>query len=125
MIDLDRFFQLVSEVCDNLPDELFDDLHYGVHVVEDLKISPHARADDLIIMGEYQASRYGNRIVIYYGSFERMYPFLDEEALKEVIHSVVVHEFRHHMENRAGMHGKDSLEQEDKDQLRMYLRGVK
>lgn len=125
MIDIDRFFQLVSEVCDNLPDEFFDDLHYGVHVVEDLKISPHARADDLIIMGEYQASRYGNRIVIYYGSFVRMYPFLDEEALKDVIHSVVVHEFRHHMENRAGMHGKDSLEQEDKDQLRMYLRGVK
>lgn len=122
MTDIDRFFEILEKVCDELPDEFFRELHYGVQLSEETKISPHAKNNDLIIMGEYHRSHYGNRIVIYYGSFARMMPGADEEAIEVRLREVVRHEFRHHMENLGGMYGRDSLEHEDKEELRRYLR---
>ena len=123
MIDIDEFYELLEEVCDELPDDFFKDLHNGVILSEEVKISPHAKANDLIIMGEYTRSRYGNQITIYYGSFARACSCMDREALKERLRGVVRHEFRHHMENLGGMYGHDSLEYEDKVELKNYLRG--
>ena len=122
MIDIDRFFELLKEVCDELPDDFFRELHQGVMLSEETKISPHARNNDLVIMGEYTRSRYGNKITGYYGSFARTYGGASEEFLKDRLRDVVRHEFRHHMENLGGMHGRDSLEYEDKVNLRKYLR---
>ena len=62
MIDIDDFFVLLTEVCDELPDDFFRELHQGVVLSEETKISPYARDDDLVIMGEYRSSRYGNQI---------------------------------------------------------------
>jgi predicted Zn-dependent protease with MMP-like domain len=123
MVDIDRFFELLTEVCDELPDEFFRELHGGVLLSENTKISPHSRNNDLVIMGEYSRSRLGNQITIYYGSFERTYHGADEDYLKDRLREVVRHEFRHHLENLGGMYGRDSLEYEDKMQLRAYLRG--
>lgn len=120
MISLDEFYDLLDEVCEELPDEFFKDLHQGVVVSEEVKISPHARADDLIIMGEYHRSRYGNSITIYYGSFERSFPNASREFLKNKLREVVRHEFRHHMENLSGIYGRESLEYEDEVELREY-----
>lgn len=123
MVGIDRFFELLTEVCDELPDDFFHELHHGVLLSEDLKLSPYARSDDLYIMGTYRRAYYGNQITIYYGSFARAYGHLDEEDLKGKIREVVRHEFRHHMEHLSGMYGADSLEREDKDRMRRYLRG--
>ena len=122
MINIDDFFELLTELCDELPDEFFRELHAGVALSEDIKISPHARSNDLIILGEYKNSRYGNQITIYYGSFAKLFPLADRETIKVRLREVVRHEFRHHMENLSGMHGRDSLEYEDKVSLRKYLR---
>ena len=122
MIDIDSFFEILTEVCDELPDAFFRELHQGVVLSEHAKISPHAKNNDLVIMGEYRSSRYGNQITIYYGSFARTCPSDDREYLKGRLREVVRHEFRHHMENLGGMHGRDSLEYEDKVNLRKYLR---
>ena len=124
-MDIDSFFELLKDVCDELPDEFFRELHYGVQLSEALKMSPYSRSDDLVIMGEYSRSHYGNRIVIYYGSFLKTCSWMSEERLKERLREVVQHEFRHHMENLAGMHGRDSLEYEDVVELRKYLRKVR
>ena len=123
MVDIDRFFELLTEVCEELPDEFFRELHQGVLLSENIKISPYARSDDLYIMGEYRRAYYGNQITIYYGSFARAYAHLDEEALKGKLRDTVRHEFRHHMEHLSGMYGADSLEREDQIQMRRYLRG--
>lgn len=122
MIDIDDFFELLKEVCDELPDEFFRELHRGVVLSEEVRVSPHARNNDLITMGEYTASRYGNQITIYYGSFARSYSHRGRDYIRDRLREVVRHEFRHHMENLSGMHGRDSLEYEDKEQLRKYLR---
>ena len=121
MIDIDEFYEILEEVCAELPDEFFRELHQGVILSEDKKISPHAHGDDLIIMGEYHRSRQGNYITIYYGSFAQTYGYMSREQLKDRLREVVRHEFRHHMENLSGIHGADSLEHEDKVQLQDYL----
>ena len=41
-----------------------------------------------------------------------------EEELKDRLRKTVRHEFRHHMENLAGMYGADSLEHEDMEEIR-------
>ena len=120
MVDIDRFYELLDEVCAELPDEFFKDLHQGVVVSEEEKISPYARADDLIIMGEYRRARYGNQITIYYGSFLKSYPFASEDFIRTRLREVVRHEFRHHMENLSGIYGRESLEYEDEVELRKY-----
>jgi predicted Zn-dependent protease with MMP-like domain len=123
MVDIDRFFEILTELCDELPEEFFHELHQGVLLSEQIKISPYARSDDMFIMGEYRRAYYGNQITIYYGSFARAYPNLDEEALRNRLRETVRHEFRHHMEHLSGMYGADSLEREDQIRLRRYLRG--
>ena len=60
MVDIDRFFEMLREVCDELPDEFFHELHQGVLLEEALKMSPHAKSGDLYIMGEYRRAYYGN-----------------------------------------------------------------
>ena len=121
MIDIDRFYELLTEVCDELPEDFFRELHQGVVVSEETKISPYAKKGDMLIMGEYRRSRYGNQITIYYGSFAQSYPHADENFIRARLREVVRHEFRHHMENLSGMYGRDSLEYEDQEQLKKYL----
>ena len=60
----------------------------------------------------------GNQIVIYYGSFMRLYGKAAGQTFERELRAVLRHEFRHHMENRAGERG---LEIEDERQLREYL----
>ena len=121
MVDIDRFYEMLDEVCAELPDDFFRDLHYGVQLSEEFKLSPYAENGDLVIMGEYNRSRQGNKITIYYGSFERMCGRMTEDQLRERLRGVVRHEFRHHLENLAGVYGADSLEHEDKEELKDIL----
>ena len=122
MIDIDRFFEMLTEICDELPDEFFRELHHGVQLSEGVKFSPYAKGDDLIIMGEYTRSPLGNKITIYYGSFAKVCSWMSEEQLRDKLREIVRHEFRHHMENLGGVYGRDSLEREDEEELRKYLR---
>jgi hypothetical protein len=66
MIDIDRFYVMLNEVCEELPDDFFRELHYGVHLSEECKSSPYADDGSMIIMGEYNRSNRGNKITIYY-----------------------------------------------------------
>ena len=121
MVDIDSFYEMLNEVCEELPDGMFEGLHLGVILEEAEKISPHARNNDLVIMGEYHRGTYGNRITIYYGSFVKSYGWADRAYIKDRLREVVRHEFRHHLENLSGMYGADSLEHEDKVELKKYL----
>ena len=52
MIDIDSFFEMLNEVCEELPDDFFRELHYGVHLSEECKFSPYADDGSMIIMGD-------------------------------------------------------------------------
>ena len=43
---------------------------------------------------------------------------MTDEQLKDKLREIVRHEFRHHMENLAGMYGADSLEHEDREEIK-------
>ena len=73
MVDIDRFYELLNEVCEELPDDFFRELHYGVHLSEECRYSPYADDGSMVILGDYTRSSHGNKINIYYGSFAEMF----------------------------------------------------
>ena len=111
---------ILDRLAEELPPEFYRDLSGGIVLMPEAKASPHG--PDLLIMGEYCRSQMGRMIKIYYGSFERMYSWMDEEQLTEQLREVLRHEFTHHIESLAGERG---LEIKDEQQIRAYLDACK
>ena len=101
VISIDRFEEILGELAEELPAEFYTGLN-----------------GDLYIMGEYRNDpSTGRCIVLYYGSFRRVFRHLDEDELRTEMRRVLRHEFRHHVEGRAGVR---DLEEWDADQIRAY-----
>jgi predicted Zn-dependent protease with MMP-like domain len=117
-VSLDEFREMVSETLDELPKEFFRDLSGGV-VVEERE--GRSQYKGMTTLGQYSVGRLGRQVTIYYGSFRKLYGYMDRDELLARIRKTVRHEFRHHMEFLAGVHGVDSLEAEDRRQIREFL----
>ena len=115
MIDIEEAGDILDMLAEELPQEFYRELSGGIILMPEEKRSPHG--DDLWILGEYSVSQSGRMIKIYYGSFERMYSWMNEEQLTEQLREVLRHEFTHHVESLAGERG---LEIKDEKQLREY-----
>lgn len=120
-VTYERFREMVSEEMDLLPPYVFDELSGGVLVEERKRLSPDSVADDLFILGYYTWSGLGKQITLYYGSFMAVLGRGDEETYRAQIRETLRHEFRHHMETRAGEFGKGSLLEEDMNRRARYL----
>lgn len=115
---LERFQELLEEIIDEIPSDFFIDLSGGIVLQDQIKF--HAESipnQPLCIMGEYHRSVLGSQIKIYYGSFKRVYNNIEPQDLYEKLKETVIHEFIHHLEQRAGL--KD-LEIKDKKRLESY-----
>ena len=106
MVDIDRFAAILEEQAALLPAAVTERLNLGICVAEgskrDRRALPSAR---LCILGEYHRHPVmGRGIVLYYGSFQQVFPQLmeDEEALRKEIDRVLRHELTHHLESQAG-----------------------
>lgn len=121
MIDRDEFSFVLSDLMDELPEVFFKELHGGVILSEAAPESEYSVNNDLYIFGQYRVNNLGRQIVIYKGSFDRFYNHLTENELKDKLRDVLRHEFRHHLEFLAGIHNSQSLEAEDRRQIREYL----
>lgn len=118
MISFDAFEEITMEITDTFPEDFFRELNGGVMVRQHRHFHPAAEDHDLFILGEYHRDRYlGRFIVLYYGSFEGCFGGLPEEALREQIRKVLLHEFRHHLEALAG---ERDLEIEDAVSISQY-----
>ena len=117
---IDEVEEILEGICESIPSYAFDHLNGGIILSEDKKYHEESRADDLLIMGEYQRSILGNMIKIYYGSFMEMYRYSSRERLKEKLEEVLLHEFTHHLEFLANEWG---LVIEDKKFLEEYRKG--
>ena len=117
---IDEVEEILEDICESIPSYAFDHLNGGIILSEDKKYHEEARADDLLVMGEYQRSILGNMIKIYYGSFMEMYRYSSRERLKEKLEEVLLHEFTHHLEFLANEWG---LVIEDKKFLEEYRKG--
>ncbi|MDO5717860.1 MAG: metallopeptidase family protein [Tissierellia bacterium] len=116
-ISIDRMHEILDEIAQDIPRDFYKGLSGGIVLLPDAKLHKEAVNDDLYIMGEYHRSRMGKYIKIYYGSFKKVYPYLDEANLKEKLRHTLIHEFTHHLE---GLSGLKDLEVEDEIMINEY-----
>lgn len=115
---VEEFQLILSEVIDEIPEAFFDGLSGGIVMLETFKFHHESKPESpLYIMGEYHRSVLGRQIKIYYGSFRKVYTKVSNAFLKKKIHEVVLHEFTHHLEHRAGL---KNLEIEDARKINSY-----
>ena len=120
-MSIEEYRAIVSELMDELPTEFFRELTGGVIVSEELAVPEYARGDDIYTMGQYQIRSGLRQIVLYKGSFDRLYPQAGPAEAKPILRGILRHEFRHHMEYLGGVHNDSSLEAEDARKKRAYL----
>ena len=118
MITIEEAQLMLDEIAEELPAEFYKELNGGILLLPDRKVSPHAREEDLYIMGEYHhSSSMGRMIYIYFGSFQQLYPEISGDRMKKKLKDTLLHEFTHHLESLAGERG---LEIKDQEQLKRY-----
>ena len=121
MISLEEYKKIISELLDELPEAFFQKLSGGVIVSEAAVIPYYARGNDLYTMGEYQIYSGIRQIVMFKGSFDRVYPFADAAEARDLLRGILRHEFRHHLEYLGGVHNSSSLEAQDERDKQAYL----
>ena len=121
MLRMEEYREIVSELLDELPAAFFRDLSGGVIVSQAAPVPEYAHGNDLYTLGLYKVFSGVRQIILYKGSFDRVYPEADGSEARTILRGVLRHEFRHHMEYLAGIHGPSSLEAEDRREKRAYL----
>ena len=121
MISAEEYKAIISDLLDELPEAFFRELTGGVIMSEALMIPDYARGNDLYTLGQYQVYYGVRQIVMFKGSFDRVYPQADVAQAREILRGVLHHEFRHHIEFLGGIHNSSSLEAEDTRKKRAYL----
>ena len=121
MLSTEAYSRILSRLLDELPVEFFRELSGGVIVSEAAPVPDYAKAGDLYTLGQYQISHGMRQIVMYKGSFDRVYPHAEEAEAVPLLRRILRHEFRHHLAYLGGVHNSASLEAEDERQKQAYL----
>lgn len=118
MVSIEEAEVMLNEIAEELPKEFYNKLNGGILLRPEVKMHPQSVGQGLYIMGQYHHNRnMGRYIEIYYGSFEKLYGYLEPEEFKERLRKTLIHEFTHHIESLAGDH---SLEVKDAINLAEY-----
>lgn len=119
MVSIESAQAMLDEICEELPPEFYRYLNGGISLLPGEKRNPVGPG--LYVLGDYnRGGAMGRYINIYYGSFMRVFGYMDEAQLREQLREVLLHEFTHHLESLAGERG---LEVKDRLFLEEYLRG--
>lgn len=106
-MDIDAFTERLDRMMDRVPPALLQDLDGGVSVSED----EHRRRGDppgVYILGEYITDPHlGCLIVMYHGSFRRLFAGEAEAVWEKEMWDTLRHEIRHHVEGMAGVSDLD------------------
>ncbi len=112
MLTYEQAGDVLDDLVDELPDEIFKNLNGGVSFVEDA-----VRGDDgRYTLGMYFRDKMGRHIELYYGSFAELYGDMDDETFRRRLRSTLHHELTHHIESQAG---DRSLERWDERQAEL------
>ena len=112
VVTYDEVGEILDGLAEELPSEFYEGLNGGVVLNYESKPHPDLPFGRYWILGEYvrDGSGLGNHVVIYYGSFVNMFSTRDRDVWVAKLREVLRHEFRHHVEGRAGVR---DLEVED------------
>ena len=114
--------RMLERIIDVTPAELMKELSGGVILSEDTKLHPESKPfRPLYVMGEYHNDFTGRYIVIYYGSFNRVYGYLGNAEFYEKLRHTFAHELRHHLEVLSGVRDLDRF---DDERLSRYVSGI-
>ena len=119
MYQFEEIAQMLDEIADSMPYELYRELNGGISLLPQAKIHPQALRNDLYILGEYIRNSLGNATVFYYGSINHIYGHLGREEMYRQLTKLLHHEVRHHNEYLAGT---DDLGIWDDEQILDYLK---
>ncbi len=121
MITAEEYRKIISELMDELPEAFFRELNGGVIISGAAPVPDYAREGELYTMGQYRVFSGVRQIVMYRGSFVRVYPHAGGDEARHILRGILRHEFRHHMESLGGVRGPSSLEAEDEREKQAYL----
>lgn len=119
MVTFEECAQMLDDIADSMPQELFRDLNGGMSLETQAKVHPQSIRGELFILGEYVRNSIGNSIVFYYGSIMKVYGSLPNDKLYAELERIMHHEVKHHNEHLAGC---DDLGIYDDEQIVAYLR---
>ena len=117
MLSFEQAQEALTEIADNLPEEIYKGLTGGIIILPECRLSSHAINNDLYTMGDYNHDQLGRYVRIYYGSFLKVYPTASDDEIIEHMRDVLHHELVHHLESLAG---DRSLERRDDEDLEDY-----
>ena len=123
MVTFEEAALMLDEIADSLPKDFYKELNGGIILSPDTRMHPESHeSGGLYTLGEYHNDRkgyggLGRYIVMYFGSFMKVYSHYPPERLKEELRRVLIHEFTHHLESLAG---ERDLEIEDAYKLARY-----
>lgn len=119
MISYEECGEMLDEIADELPLALYRELNGGIILERGHRIHPCAVNNDLYILGVYIRDTLGKRIVIYYGSFIKVFKNKTKEEYYDRLKETLRHEVLHHNEFLAGCN--DLVFYDDK-RIEEYLR---
>ena len=76
---------MLDDIADELPVELYRELNGGIVLDRGYRMHPCAVNNDLYILGVYIRDNLGKRIVIYYGSFIRVFKNKTREQIADEV----------------------------------------
>lgn len=123
MTTFDELASMLDDIAQELPQDFYKELNGGIILSPDVKIHPESNeSGNLLILGEYHNDRkgyggLGRYIVIYFGSFMKLYSYFPVDRQKQELRRVLVHEFMHHLESLAG---ERDLEIQDAHDMAKY-----
>ena len=120
MMTIDQVNDLLDDMADSFPEELFDGLNGGINLLEEARPDPEFPQGEMYILGEYCDDCLGQYINLYYGSFAALAERedWDEQTWEDELYTTLSHELTHHMEGRGGLHALDDRDAEELEEYR-------
>ena len=120
MVSYKQFRRMANRLVGRIPEVFLKDLNGGIIALEEAE-QRDPDLPDVYILGEYVEDPYGlgRQIVLYYGSFRKLFADEPVEVWEKELWETILHEIRHHIESLAGV---DDLEIEDMRQLAEFRR---
>ena len=121
MMTIDQVNDLLDDMADSFPEELFDGLNGGIIGLEEARPDRDLPGGEMYVLGEYCDDLLGRYINLYYGSFAALAERedWDEQTWEDELYTTLSHELTHHMEGRGGLH---ALDDRDAAELEEYRR---
>jgi len=119
LITIDEMSEMLDEIAEELPQEVFNKLNGGVSLLQETKRSKADPEGGLYTLGEYHHNQMGRYIVLYYGSISIVHRHDTGEELRSNLKKLLTHELTHHLESLAG---ERDLEVKDEMDLDDYFR---